>query len=55
MKKQDEGLSVSKDLSIEERKKILLDTQIDKDKLMLDLIYTIQEVALWQKLPMMKQ
>ena len=31
MKKQDEGLSVSKDLSIEERKKILLDTQIDKD------------------------
>ena len=31
MKEQDEGLSVSKDLSIEERKKILLDTQIDKD------------------------
>lgn len=31
MKGQDEGLSVSKDLSIEERKKILLDTQIDKD------------------------
>ena len=30
MKEQDEGLSVSKDLSIEE-KKILLDTQIDKD------------------------
>ena len=31
MKEQDEGLSVNKDLSIEERKKILMDTQIDKD------------------------
>ena len=31
MKGQDEGLSANKDLSIEERKKILMDTQIDKD------------------------
>lgn len=31
MKGQDEGLSANKDLSIEERKKILMDAQIDKD------------------------
>lgn len=31
MKEQDEGLSANKDLSIEERKKILMDAQIDKD------------------------